>query len=73
MELKIDPETGLGDLFHDKEDILGYQNISRLDILCGFKHDYPTHACELCKSKDCRGKGKCKGFGAYSLGIKIYG
>lgn len=51
-------------------DVLGYQEYSRLDLLCGFTTKYPHFPCKICGKIECRGnEEKCKGFGAYSLGM----
>ena len=42
----IDPETGLSLAVTQTGDILGYQNLMRLDILCGFKW-HPQYATKL--------------------------
>lgn len=42
----IDPETGLSLAVTQTGDILGYQNLMRLDILCGFKW-HPQYAVKL--------------------------
>lgn len=54
----------------DSEEVIPYQQLSRLDILFG-KIDYPMFACDKCNKKECRGKGKCKDFGAWSYGLRI--
>jgi hypothetical protein len=42
----IDPETGLSLAVTQTGDILAYQNLMRLDILCGFKW-HPQYAVKL--------------------------
>lgn len=42
----IDPETGLSLAVTQTGDILGYQNLMRIDILCGFKW-HPQYAVKL--------------------------
>ncbi len=42
----IDPETGLSLAVTQSGDILGYQNLMRIDILCGFKW-HPQYAVKL--------------------------
>jgi len=42
----IDPETGLSLAVTQTGDILGYQNLMRIDILCGFKW-HPQYATKL--------------------------
>ena len=42
----VDPETGLSLAVTQTGDILGYQNLMRLDILCGFKW-HPQYAVKL--------------------------
>lgn len=42
----VDPETGLSLAVTQTGDILGYQNLMRIDILCGFKW-HPQYACKL--------------------------
>jgi hypothetical protein len=42
----IDPETGLSLAVTQTGDILGYQNLMRIDILCGFKW-HPQYASKL--------------------------
>lgn len=42
----IDPETGLSLAVTQTGDILGYQNLMRIDVLCGFKW-HPQYACKL--------------------------
>jgi hypothetical protein len=42
----IDPETGLSLAVTQTGDILGYQNLMRLDILCGFKW-HPQYSVKL--------------------------
>lgn len=44
--VSIDPETGLSLAVTQTGDILGYQNLMRLDILCGFKW-HPQYATKL--------------------------
>lgn len=44
-------------------------NYHRIDILCGFKWDPPIFPCEKCNSEKCEGRGDCKGYGAYLLGV----
>jgi hypothetical protein len=47
-----------------------YHQLNRLDILCGSPNATPN-PCEKCKKTTCRGKGKCKGHGAWSYGISL--
>lgn len=42
----VDPETGLSLAVTQTGDILGYQNLMRIDILCGFKW-HPQYAVKL--------------------------
>ncbi len=42
----IDPETGLSLAVTQSGDILGYQNLMRIDVLCGFKW-HPQYAVKL--------------------------
>lgn len=42
----VDPETGLSLAVTQTGDILGYQNLMRIDILCGFKW-HPLYAAKL--------------------------
>ena len=44
--IAIDPETGLSLAVTQSGDILGYQNLMRIDILCGFKW-HPQYAVKL--------------------------
>lgn len=44
--VSIDPETGLSLAVTQTGDILGYQNLMRLDILCGFKW-HPQYAIKV--------------------------
>jgi hypothetical protein len=46
-----------------------YDNITRVDLLCGFSHKIDIFPCEKCKKEECEGKLECEGFGSYSLGI----
>ena len=48
-----------------------YINLDRLDIIAGCTINPPVNPCDKCKSKECEGKGKCKGFGAYIYGLTI--
>ncbi len=52
------------------EKVIPYQQLHRIDILCGLM-DYPTFPCDKCKKIECRGKGECKGFGAWSYGLRV--
>jgi len=47
------------------------ENVDRIDILCGFVSDPPVHPCEICKSTNCNGENKCKGYGSYILSNSI--
>jgi hypothetical protein len=42
----VDPETGLSLAVTQTGDILGYQNLMRIDILCGFQW-HPQYAVKL--------------------------
>lgn len=44
--VSVDPETGLSLAVTQTGDILGYQNLMRIDILCGFKW-HPQYAAKL--------------------------
>lgn len=48
-------------------------SFSRLDVLCSHTIDPPIFPCELCHSLECKGEGRCEGFGAYSLCISMTG
>lgn len=54
----------------EQGDILGYQNYSRLDLLCGFKWKNPVFPCRICGKDTCEGESEeCKDEGAYTLGL----
>jgi hypothetical protein len=45
--------------------------MTRLDILYGFVYNPPIFSCEKCYSEKCEGTGKCEGYGAYQLCVKV--
>ena len=45
-DVAVDPETGLSLAVTQIGDILAYQNLMRIDLLCGFKW-HPEYACKL--------------------------
>jgi hypothetical protein len=50
---------------------LEYEPALRFDILYGLIPRRTIFPCQKCNKESCEGKKECKGFGAYSLGVKI--
>lgn len=67
-EVRAQKNITMGRLYNSKltELAKSWNNVDRLDILCGNPTNPSIHPCDKCNSEKCVGKGKCKGFGAYS-------